>query len=187
MKQLQGLEGKGYNLSVDNIGIQVQYCSLIWQRRRLWHMALCELAGKPYLMISWTSRTKRSSPRKGNSVYLGRKADSLLAHGRTTMLATSECSTVTRAVKEKGQWVQKEVQRPAIVELYNRFMGGVDMADQRVRSYQCNTKSYVWYTKLFFYFFGSGNHEYLPFRKKEPTSQPRATQKARPARNLSRS
>ena len=60
--------------------------------------------------------------------------DNKFVHLLTTMPATSECSTVTRAVKDKGKWVQKEVQRPAIVELYNKFMGGVDLADQRVRS-----------------------------------------------------
>jgi len=46
------------------------------------------------------------------------------------MMATIECSRVTQAVKEKGKWVHKEVQRPAITELYNKFMGGVDLAEQ---------------------------------------------------------
>jgi len=55
---------------------------------------------------------------------------SQFVHLLTTMMATIECSRVTQAVKEKGKWVHKEVQRPAITELYNKFMGGVDLAEQ---------------------------------------------------------
>ena len=105
--------------------------------------------------------------------------DKKFVHLLTTMPATSECSTVTRAVKEKGKWVQKEVQRPAIVELYNKFMGGVDLADQRVRSYQRNTKTYVWYMKLFFYFVEVAIMNAYLLERKSPHHNPPATQKAR--------
>ena len=39
--------------------------------------------------------------------------------------------------------MQKEEQRPSVIELYNQYMGGVDLADQRVRSYQRSTKMWV--------------------------------------------
>ena len=100
-------------------------------------------------------------------------------HLLTTMPATSGCSTVTRAVKQKEKWVQKEVQRPPIVELYNKFMGGVDLADQRVRSYQRNTKSCVCYMKLFFYFVEVAIMNAYILQRKSPRRNPPATQKAR--------
>ena len=105
--------------------------------------------------------------------------DNKFVHLLTTMPATGGCSTVTRTVKQKGKWVQKEVQRPAIAELYNKFMGGVDLADQRVRSYQRNTKSYVWYMKLFFYFVEVAIMNAYLLERKSPHHNPPAAQKAR--------
>lgn len=104
--------------------------------------------------------------------------DSKFVHFLTTMPATSKCSSTTRSVKEKGRWVQKEVQRPVTVELYHKFMGQVDLADQRVRSYQHNTKTYVWYMKLFFYLSEVAIMNAYILERKNPHHNPPATQKA---------
>lgn len=38
-----------------------------------------------------------------------------------------------------------------MINLYNTFMGGVDVADQRVSTYARLMRGSVWYYKLFFY------------------------------------
>jgi len=75
---------------------------------------------------------------------------------------------------------QKEeaVQRPVTVELYNKFTGGADLAAQRV-SYHRNTKSYVWYMKLFFYFVEVAIMNAYLLERKSPHHNPPTTQKAR--------
>ena len=57
--------------------------------------------------------------------------------------------------------------------------GGVDLADQRVRSYQRNTKTYVWYMKLFFYFLEVAIMNAYLLERKSPHHNPPVTQKAR--------
>ena len=64
-------------------------------------------------------------------------------HMLTTMPTTNACSAITRSVKERGNWTQEVVQRPSVIELYNQYMGGVDLADQRVQSYKPSTKTWV--------------------------------------------
>ena len=92
------------------------------------------------------------------------------------MPTTTACSAITRSVKERGKWMQKEEQRPSVIELYNQYMGGVDLADQRVRSYQRSTKMWVWYMKLFFLLFGGCHHGCIAWAKK-PSPQPSSDNK----------
>ena len=106
--------------------------------------------------------------------------DSKFVHLLTTMSTTTECSEVSRSVKEKGKWVQKKVQRPAVVKLYNKYMGGVDLADQRVRSYQRSTQCWVWYMKLFFYLVEVAIMDaYILEQKKTLNHHPPVTSKSR--------
>ena len=57
--------------------------------------------------------------------------DNKHVHVLTIMPSATACLAIT-SVKERGKWAQKEVQRPSVIELYNQYMGGVDLADQRV-------------------------------------------------------
>lgn len=56
-----------------------------------------------------------------------------------------------RKVKENGAWVEKEFQCPAAIKLYNEFMGGVDLADQRIATYKKHLKTSTWYLALFYH------------------------------------
>ena len=40
--------------------------------------------------------------------------------------------------------------RPGVINLYNTFMGGVDVTDERVSTYSRLMRGSVWYSKLFF-------------------------------------
>ena len=186
MKLVEGLEGKGYNLFVDNWYSSPQLFTDLEKKEILaCGTVRAGRKGLPGDMMDIKSKEMKSMKR-GQSVFRqkGRLTactwnDSKFVHLLTTMPATSECSDTTRSVKEKGKWMQKAMQRPVIIELYNKFMGGVDLADQRVRSYQRNTKTYVWYMKLFFYLLEVAIMNAYILERKNPHHNPPATQKAR--------
>ena len=100
-------------------------------------------------------------------------------HVLTTMPTTTACSAITRSVKERGKWTQKEVQTPSVTELYNQYMGGVDLSDQRVRSYQRSTKTWVWYMQLFFYLLEVAIMDAFLLERKSPHHNPPVTTKSR--------
>ena len=50
-----------------------------------------------------------------------------------------------------GRRVKKDFARPGVVDLYNNYMGGVDVSDQRAVAYARLMKGVVWYYKVFFY------------------------------------
>jgi len=51
-----------------------------------------------------------------------------------TTVPTSEADSgeVERTVKVNGQWQMEKFACPGVINLYNTFMGGVDVADQSV-------------------------------------------------------
>ena len=54
-------------------------------------------------------------------------------------------------MKVKGHWVKQNFARPGMVSLYNTYIGGFDVSDQRVSSYARLMRGAVWYYKIFFY------------------------------------
>ena len=58
---------------------------------------------------------------------------------------------VQRSVKVNGRWAKKVFARPGVVDLYNSYMGGVDVSDQRAVACARLMKGVVWYYKVFFY------------------------------------
>lgn len=77
-----------------------------------------------------------------------RKPVSVLA---TLPTSTTESSPVERSVKVNGKWEKKQSPRPGIIDLYNTYMGGVDVSDQRTVAYARLMKGSVWYYKVFFF------------------------------------
>ena len=71
-----------------------------------------------------------------------RKPVSVLA---TLPTSTTDSSPVQRLVKVNGKWEKKQFSRPGLVDLYNTYMGGVDVSDQRTVAYARLMKGSVWY------------------------------------------
>ena len=57
-------------------------------------------------------------------------------------------ATVTRRVKERGQWRQLTISCPHLIKDYNKFMGAVDLHDQ-MTSVNKSKKQMRWYTRMF--------------------------------------
>ena len=65
-----------------------------------------------------------------------------------TICPPGQEETVQRRAKDGSR---QTVKCPKSVKLYNQFMGGVDMADARRKSYSCSRKSRRWWLRLFYF------------------------------------
>jgi hypothetical protein len=68
-----------------------------------------------------------------------------------TMLTTlydNSTQTITR-IQKGGE--TEQVKKPTVVCKYNKYMGGVDLADQYISSYCFSRKSIKWWRKMFFW------------------------------------
>ena len=72
-------------------------------------------------------------------------------HLISTLPVGNAMDTAKRKVKENGAWEEKEFQCPAAIKMYNEFMGGVDLADQRIATYKKHLKISTWYLALFYH------------------------------------
>ena len=78
---------------------------------------------------------------------------------------------VRRRDKKNGG-VEITVSRPRAIEMYNDFMGGVDLSDQRVSTYRRHVKSLTWYLQVFFHITHlSCEQAYLLHRELHPESK----------------
>ena len=63
------------------------------------------------------------------------------------------CDTDNDCIRwDKVTRQQITIKRPVAIELYNRYMGGVDLSDQRIGTYRRHMKSCTWYLQIFFHF-----------------------------------
>ena len=55
--------------------------------------------------------------------------------------------------RDKRTGAEITISRPKAIELYNSFMCGVDLSDQRVATYRRHIKSLTWYMQIYFHMF----------------------------------
>ena len=53
----------------------------------------------------------------------------------TTPTSKTDQTVVQRSVEVNGTWEKRDFARPGVINLYNTYMGGVDLSDQRAVSY----------------------------------------------------
>ncbi|XP_067934961.1 piggyBac transposable element-derived protein 4-like [Watersipora subatra] len=59
---------------------------------------------------------------------------------------------------EKRTWNDREIVKPGPIIDYNKYMGGVDLADQCIKYYNMDRRSLKWYKKLFFHLLDIATH-----------------------------
>ena len=77
-----------------------------------------------------------------------------------------DSGVVERSVKVKGHWVKQNFAWPGMVSLYNTYIGGFDVSDQRVSSYARLMRGAVWYYKIFFIYHRSVCFQCIHFGEK---------------------
>lgn len=124
-----------------------------------------ELADNDTGLCGTVNSNRREMPRhlRPTNLYLRRGDDPVfMRHGRLlacawhdtkrfTMLSSLHGnSCVKKRMKTKhGESDVHEINQPACVEKYNCFMGGVDTADQRIKTYLFPHRSRKWYNRIF--------------------------------------
>ena len=112
--------------------------------------SLAKICGVKEKAVKNLKRGERLYRQKGNLTcvtWRDRKPVSVLA---TLPTSTTDSSSVQRSVKVNGKWEKKQFFRPGVIDLYNTYMGGVDVSDQRTVAYARLMKGSVWYYKVFF-------------------------------------
>ena len=108
---------------------------------------------KPLMVKSHPSLKERGQAlfSKAANMVLSVWKDRRLVHVLSTIHGTI-MGTCTRTMKnEAGRFARSEIACPEAVLEYNKYMGGVDLADQLYAYYCFGRKSRKWTKKLFFY------------------------------------
>ena len=91
---------------------------------------------------------------RGEVEHLKNNHNTLAARWQDTkeVLALSNChEAVSYQIKRKMKSGEKvAVNCPDLISFYNKFMGGVDLADQKMAVYDLDRKSLKWWKKVFF-------------------------------------
>ena len=149
-------------MQIRNEELQKSLCGIqwLWKKWKVWLLFICVWE----LLISQISlRTGILPPFFGATMsitrYLqkgtltcmtwrDRKPVSFLG---TVPTSEDDSGVVERSVKVNGHWLKQNIARPGMVSLFNAYMGGVDVSDQRVSSNARLMRSAVWCYKIFFY------------------------------------
>ena len=65
-----------------------------------------------------------------------------------TITSLKDTTTINRRQKDGSR---KAIPCPTAIKVYNTYMGGVDLADARRKTYSCSRKSKKWWHRLFFF------------------------------------
>ena len=68
---------------------------------------------------------------------------------RDVSIISTNCSPLAADVVVSRQ--NQDVSKPAVVDKYNKHMGGVDLADQLRQHYSIGRSSYKWYRYIFWF------------------------------------
>ncbi|XP_056242330.1 piggyBac transposable element-derived protein 4-like [Seriola aureovittata] len=143
--------GSGYHL----------YCDNYYTSPKLF-MELCTLKVRACGTYRDNRRESRTKKKDSRGTIRWMRNGPLLFVKWMDSKQLSMCSTIhtvysgeiaKRHVKEKdGQWRIQNIPMPTPVAEYNKYMGGVDLSDQRIQYYSVHHKTMRWYRLLFQHF-----------------------------------
>ena len=143
--------GKGFCAFMDNYYTSVALfqeledrktlaCGTMWSNRL--PKEICELKEKCIKELEREEFLYRQKGRLTCLTWRDRKPVHFLAAIPTSK---TDSTVVQWSVKENGRWVKRDFNCPGVVDLYNTYMGGVDVSDQRAVAYARVMNGVVWY------------------------------------------
>ena len=148
------LEGKGYFLFFDNFFSSVSLAE--------------EVLDKSFHCIATTRPNRRNWPREFKNMA-GLNKEMSRGDFKTAQCGKVQCivwkdnrcvslintitdpQATTTIMRRNKDGTRVAIPCPEAVKLYNTYMGGVDLADQRRKTYSCSRKSNKWWHRLFFF------------------------------------
>ena len=142
---------RGYYLFVDNNYISVGLFEELEARSNRVDLPrdICHLKSR---QVKQLKRGQSLNRQKGTLTCVtrhDRKGVSML-FACTVPTRKAHSGEVERIVKVNGQWQMENFAHPDVINLYNTFTGGVDVAEQEVSTYSRLMRCSEWYHKLFF-------------------------------------
>ena len=152
---VEPLYGQGYFVFYDNFFSSIQLAKDLLEEkiytiattrvnRRNWPQCLRALKEMEKTMSRGDSRTELVEGQIECVVWKDNRCVPFI----NTISPPGQEETVLRRLKDGSR---QSVKCPTTVKLYNQFMGGVDMADARRKSYSCSRRSRRWWLRLFYF------------------------------------
>jgi len=107
--------------------------------------------------IGAPEQVKRARPKAGDPPMTARDGhmlfiswqDRKLVNCITTVHSSQTFQKLVRSKRAPGR--EREVEKPVAVQMYSKFMGGIDRADKQMTYYVVLHRSTKWWKRLFFY------------------------------------
>ena len=151
MKMVEGIEGRGHHVYVDNFYTSPQLFSDL-------RLSGCGACGTVRLNRRGLPKSLKQQPVKKGEMKAVQLDSSLLAvkwcdkRVVTVLTTIHDGSTVdTQRRSRDAPGGHATIRKPTAVAEYNKYMGGVDLADQLVTYYGFEHRSLKWWKKLFFF------------------------------------
>lgn len=157
-KLVQPYRGRGHIIFTDNFYTSVDLysklyldgCMAVGTLRENRKELPRDSVGKKKELVKKLKRGE-SLYRQSDNMYCVTWKDTKNVYMLSTVPTTNASEQVNRMVKKDGKWTKISIDRPNIVGLYNKYMGGVDLADKKIVCYKRQTKSLKWYHKVMWY------------------------------------
>ena len=129
-------------------GTKTLACGTVRSNRLGLPKEICDLKAKEVKGLKRGESLYRQKDTLTCVIWCDRKPVSVLG---TVPTSEDDSGVVERSAKVNGHWVKQNFAGPGLIILYNTYMGGVDVSDQRLSSYGRLMRGSVWYYKIFFY------------------------------------
>jgi hypothetical protein len=156
-KLIDSLKGEGFCVYFDNFYTSPQLLNSLKERGFL-ACGTCRENRRGFPAAMLDSDTWKKQHARGNMRWL--RVDGILymqwLDNKVVTIASTAHSAdgytwTHRRVKQNGDWRQKLVRKPALIQEYNKYMSGVDRSDQLLSNYSVWIKSMRWWKTLFFH------------------------------------
>ena len=158
MNLMDGMFHQGYHLFVDNFYSSPQLFNDLLDKGCLATGTCCE--NRKGIPKGFTNGMTKKDPRgtirwfrQDNLVFVKWWCDTKDVCGLSTCYGATGEDRVERKKKVNGKFETVNILIPPLLKHYNAGMGGVDLSDQLVQSYQVLRRTRKWWKTFFFFIF----------------------------------